>query len=208
LIFHNTLRNISETVSGGIPGMPHIGIGLDNSIGSSGYPPGSAVSWRTAMYANTCSNVDIPVSDLGIGSARYCPSGGAATCECSGVATVDVGVSATGSTGPVTAGTSVTYTATITNNATTAAASNVSLFVHPSAGVQVTGASFAPSQGSCDASVNVCTLGSVPAGATATVAVTANLPASGNWPITFSVTHADADAVPQNDSAVVTEVVR
>jgi hypothetical protein len=208
LIFQNTLQNISATVPGSISGVPHIGIGLDNSIGSSGYPPGSAVSWRTAMYANTCSNVDVLVSDLGIGSVRYCPSGGAATCECSGIATVDVGVSAIGSGGPVSAGTSVTYTATITNNTTTAAASNVSLFVQPSAGVQVTGASFAPSQGSCASSVNVCTLGTLPAGATATVAVTAILPAPGRWPITFSVTHADADNVPQNDSVVVTGVVQ
>ena len=106
------------------------------------------------------------------------------------------------------AGTSVTYIATITNNATTTAASNVSLFVQPSAGVQVTGASFVPSQGSCDSSVSICALGSLPAGSTATVSVTAILPDSGSWPATFSVTHGDADPVPQNDSVVVTEMVQ
>jgi uncharacterized repeat protein (TIGR01451 family) len=208
LVFQNKLQNISETASGSIPGVPHIGIGVDNSQGSSGYPPTSAVSWRTAMYANTCSNVDVPVSDLGIGSVRYCPAGSAATCECGGIATVDVGVSATGSSGPVSAGTSVTYTVTITNNSTASAASKVSLFIQPSAGIQISGATFAPSQGSCDSSVSICSLGSLPAGSTATVSVTTILPTCGSWPATFSVTHGDADPVPQNDSAVVTEMVQ
>jgi hypothetical protein len=205
LVFHNTLQSISHTAPGSIPGALHIGIGVDTSMGSA---PNAAVTWRTAMYANTCSNVDIPVSDLSVGSVHFCPSGGAATCECSGIATVDVGVSATGSSAPVSAGASVTYTATITNNSTASAASKVSLFIQPSAGIQISGATFAPSQGSCDSSVSICSLGSLPAGSTATVSVTAILRTCGSWPATLSVTHGDADPVPQNDSAVVTEMVQ
>jgi Domain of unknown function DUF11 len=208
LVFHNTLQNISDTAPGSIPGVLHIGIGVDNSIGSSGYPPTSAVTWRTAMYANTCSNVDIPLSDLGLGSARYCPSGATSSCECSGIASVDVGIAANGAPGPLDAGSSLTYTATITNNSSTAPASDVSVFLQPSAGVQLIGESFNPSQGSCDGSVNVCSLGSVPAGATATVSVNALLLSVGKWPVTFSVTHSDADTVSQNDSAVVIEVAQ
>jgi hypothetical protein len=102
----------------------------------------------------------------------------------------------------------VTYTATITNNSTASAASKVSLFIQPSAGIQISGATFAPSQGSCDSSVSMCALGSLPAGSTATVSVTAILPTCGRWPATFSVTHGDADPVPQNGSAVVTEMVQ
>ena len=91
LIFQNTLQNISSTVPGSSSSQPHVGIGIDIAQGTTLNP---AISWRTTMYANTCSNVDVPVSDFGIGSVRYCPAGMAGTCECSAAANVDVGVSA------------------------------------------------------------------------------------------------------------------
>jgi uncharacterized repeat protein (TIGR01451 family) len=160
------------------------------------------------MYANTCSNVDVPVSDFGIGSVRYCPAGMAGTCECSGTANVDVGVSATSNSGSVAPGGTVTYTATVTNHDATTAASGVTLSLEPSAGMQINGASFTSTLGSCDASVNVCTLGNLPAGQSATVTVTATLPTAGAWPVTFSVTHRDADSVVWNDGAVVTQIVQ
>ena len=53
-----------------------------------------AVNWRATLYANSCSNVDIPTSDFGLGTTRYCPSSQSGSCECSGVATVDVAVAA------------------------------------------------------------------------------------------------------------------
>jgi hypothetical protein len=209
LVFQNTLQNISKTVPGTLnPTVSRIGIGIDNSQGSSGSPPTSAINWRTVLYANTCSNVDIPVSDLGIGSVRFCPTGGSATCECSGIASADVGVTAVADSGPVSAGGSVTYTVTVTNNSGNISASKVALVIQPSAGVQITGASFVPSQGSCDASVNLCTLGSIPALGSATVSLSAVLPTSGSWPVTFSVTHGRADNVQYNNSAIVTETVQ
>jgi hypothetical protein len=198
LVFQNTLQSISATVLGG--SVPHIGISIDNSQGS------SAITWRTALYANTCNDVDLPMSDSGLGSLRYCPSGATATCECSGVATTDVSISATGSTGPVSAGANVTYAAIVTVGPAVGA-SKVTLFVQPSAGVQIDSASYTSSQGSCDGSVNVCALGFLPAGGTATVSVTAILPSSGVWPVTFSVTHGEAESAPQNEGVVVTEVV-
>jgi hypothetical protein len=204
LIFQNILQNISNTVPGSSPSEPHVGIGLDVAQGTTLNP---AISWRTTMYANTCSNVDAPVSDFGIGSVRYCPAGKAGTCECIGVANVDVGVSATTDSESVAPGGTVTYTATVTNHDAATTASGVALSLEPSAGTQINGASFTSSLGSCNASVNVCTLGNLPAGQSATVTVTAILPTAGAWPVTFSVTHRDADSVVWNDGVVVTQVV-
>ncbi len=114
---------------------------------------------------------------------------------------VDVGVAVSINSASVSVGGSLTYTATVTNSSATTAASAVTLFIQPSAGVSIAGTSFASSQGSCDAAVNVCSLGSLQAGETATVSVQGVLAISGCWPVTFSVTHADADSVPSNDSA-------
>ena len=198
LVFGNNLQGISASILGG--SVPHIGIGIDGGASS------APITWRTTLYANTCNNVDVPISDSGLASVRYCPSGATSTCECSGIASTDVSVLATGSAGAVSAGANVTYSVTVTGG--TAAASKVTIFVQPSAGVQIAGASYTSSQGSCDSSVNVCALGPLPAGGTATVSVTAILPTSGTWPVTFSVTHGEADSAPRNEGVVVTEVVQ
>jgi hypothetical protein len=204
LIFSNTLQDISNTVSGSAGGLPLVGIGIDVAQGSTLTP---AITWRSTLYNNTCNNVDKPTSDFGLATVRYCPTGHAASCECSSVATVDVGVTATSNSGSVSAGGSVTYTITLTNNDVSTIASDVNLSLEPSAGVQISGSSFTASQGTCDVSVNICLLGSLAAGQSATVTVTGTLPNTGNWPVTFSVTHAEADSVPRNDSATVTESV-
>jgi Domain of unknown function DUF11 len=83
----------------------------------------------------------------------------------------------------------------------------VTVAAKPSAGVQISGTSFAPSQGTCDSAVNICMLGSIAAGASATVTVSGILPTSGSWPITFTVTHRENDTNPANDGAVVTTTV-
>jgi hypothetical protein len=202
LIFHNTLQDISDTVPGSAGGLPLVGLGIDIANGTT---PTPALNWRSSFYANSCSNVDTFMKDYGLSTVRYCPSGSSGSCECRGVASLDVGVTATGNTSAVTAGGSVIYTAVVTNNDAATTAVNVVLSLEPSAGVQIAGASFTSSQGSCDSSVNVCLLGSLAAGQSATVTVTGTLPISGAWPVTFSVSHFEADSIPKNNSVMVTE---
>jgi hypothetical protein len=165
-----------------------------------------AISWRSTLYGNTCNAVDLPVSDFGMGTVRYCPAGSDATCECRSISSVDVGVTADSSDKAPVAGGVVTFAVTVINHDESNSATAATLFIEPSAGVQIQ--SLSPSTGSCDASINVCTLGILPAGQSATVSVTASLMSSGAWPVTFSVTHSDADAVPQNDSTEFIEQVR
>ena len=205
LVFHNSLQNISTSVTGS-GGLPLVGIGVDVAYGATANP---AITWRSILYDNSCSTVDTFTQDFGLGTVRYCPNAtSASSCECSGLASLDVGVAATGSSGPVAAGSSVPYTVTVTNHDSSNTASDVTLFLEPSAGVQVTGTSFTSSQGTCDSSVNVCLLGSLPAGQSATVSVSAALPTSGAWPVTFSVAHHEPDSVPSNNSVTVTESVQ
>ena len=208
LVFHNTLRNISDTVQGSVSGMPEIGIGVDDSQGTIyGSPPTAPVAWRTVAYANACNTVDVPMIDLGTSTVRYCPAAGSTACECVGVATVDVGVSATSSSATVNVGGSNTYTVTVTNNSSLSAASGVVVALTPSAGVEL-GTSLTPSQGSCDPSVDLCNLGALSAGRSATVTVSASFTATGTQPVTFSVTHHEADNVPMNDSVTVNVTVQ
>lgn len=205
LVFHNRLQSISNTFFGGISGMNRVGIGVDVAQGTTLHP---AVSWGSTLYGNSCSVVDTPVSDFGLGTVRYCPAGSGITCECTGVAEVDVGVTATSSNSTPSVGGSVTYLVAVTNNDATTAASGVSLFVEPSAGIQVNGATLTTSSGSCDASIGVCSIGDLAAGQTVTVSVVASLPESGSWPATFTVAHTDTDPVAANDSAQIVEYVQ
>jgi hypothetical protein len=205
LIFHNTLQNISNTVTGSAGGMPLVGIGVDLAQGSTLTP---AVNWRATLYANSCSNVDVPVSDFGLSTTRYCPGSQSGSCECSGLATADVGVTASAiPASAVSAGGSATFTVTVTNNDPTTTASDITLSVTPSAGVTINGASYSSSQGTCDPSINICMLGSLAATQSAIVTVTGTLPASGTWPVTFSVTHHEYDGNPTNDTASIIETV-
>jgi hypothetical protein len=84
----------------------------------------------------------------------------------------------------------------------------VVLTLEPSAGVQIVAGSLSASQGLCDASVNVCMLGALPAGHSAAVEVSATITEPGSWPLAFSVTHHDADSNAANDSATVVETVQ
>lgn len=201
LIFQNKLQDISNTVAGSAGGLPLVGIGVDVSQGSTPNPP---VNWRATLYHNSCTNVDSPLSDFGLSTRRYCPSGNDGSCECGAALNDDVAVVATASASSISAGGSVSYTVTVTNNDSSTTASDVTLATTPSAGVQISGATFAPSQGTCDPAVNICMLGSIPPGASATVQVTGVLPAPGGWPVTFTVTHHENDTNPANDNAVVT----
>jgi hypothetical protein len=205
LIFHNTLQNISNTVSGSAGGAPLVGIGVDLAQGSTLTP---AVNWRPTLYANSCSNVDVPVGDFGLSTTRYCPGSQSGSCECSGLAMADVGVtvSAIPASG-LSAGGTATFTVTVTNNDPATMASDVTLSVTPSAGVTINGASYSSSQGTCDPSINICMLGSLAATQSTTVTVTGTFSSSGTWPVTFSVTHHEYDGNPANDTASITETL-
>ena len=195
LVFNNNLQNISGASA------PQIGIGVANFVsGTTGHP--APTEWRAVLYGNACQGVDKPLVDLGTSTVRYCPVAGATSCECSGAAPVDVGIAATTSSNTINVGGSVTYTVTVTNNSSASAASNVVVAVTPAAGAQLT--SLAPSQ-SCDASpsVNLCNLGPLNPGQAQTVTVVATFASSGTYPLTFSVTHHEPDAVVANDSTTV-----
>ena len=205
LIFGNTLQDISNTVAGSAGGLPLVGIGVDVAQGSTLNPP---INWRATLYHNSCVNVDKPLADFGLSTRRYCPSGNDGSCECATAVSDDVAVTATGSPGTVTAGSNVSYTVTVTNTDPAQTASDVTLALKPSAGMQITGTTFASSQGTCDPAVKICMLGSLPSGASAAVTVTAVALISGAWPVTFTVTHQENDTNPANDGSVVTTVVQ
>ena len=150
---------------------------------------------------------DSPLSDFGLSTTRYCPGGNDGSCECAGAVNDDVGVTASGVPGTVSAGGSVTYTVTVTNNDPTVTASDVTVAITPSAGVQISGGSYTPSQGTCDSAVKICMLGSIPAGTSATITVVGALGASGTWPVTFTVTHHEIDTNPSNNDTAVTTTV-
>jgi hypothetical protein len=204
LVFNNTLQGVSNTTPGAAGGLPLVAIGVDVAQGSTLTP---AITWRTTLYNNSCAGADTPVRNFGLGTVRYCPAGHTSTCECAGIASVDVGITATSSAPSASVGGSASYTVTVTNNDTARTASDVNLALEPSAGARIVDASFSASQGTCDQSVNVCLLGSLAAGQSATVSVTASLPQPGTWPVTFSVTHLEADSVPANDSVTLIEAV-
>lgn len=205
LIFNNSLQGISNSTPGAAGGQPLIAIGLDVAQGSTLTP---AVTWRTTLYNNSCLGADSLVATFGLATVRYCPAGHAATCECAGMSSVDVGIAVTSSASTSNTGGSATYTIVVSNNDAVSSATDVNLLLEPSAGVQIVAGSFAPGQGTCDPSVNVCMLGSLAAGQSTTVFVTGKLPQSGTWPITFSVTHREADGAPTNDSVTLTELVQ
>jgi hypothetical protein len=205
LVFGNTLQDISNNVAGSAGGMPLVGIGVDVALGSTFNPP---INWRATLYRNACSNVDIPLSDFGLSTTRYCPSGNDGSCGCATAINDDVAVTAIGSPSTTISGGNVTYTVTVTNNDSSTTASDVTLAVTPSAGMQISGATFAPSQGTCDSAVNICMLGSIPSSTSATVTVTGVSLTPGAWPLTFTVTHHENDTNPANDGSVVTTTVQ
>jgi uncharacterized repeat protein (TIGR01451 family) len=205
LIFNNSLQGISNSSPGAAGGSALVAIGVDVAQGSTLTP---AVSWKTTLYNNNCDGADTSVRDFGLATVRYCPADHTTSCECTGVASADVGVTATSSSLSARIGGTVTYTITATNNDAATTATDVNLTLGFSPGVQVNEVALSTGQGTCDQSVNVCFLGSLGAGRSATVTVSGSLSQIGTWPVTFSVTHREADGVPANDSVTLTEAVQ
>lgn len=204
LIFHNSLSD----VTGG--GFSRAGIGISALVPpQSGQLAPTPEVWRSVLYANTCSTVQTSVLDYGMGTSRYCPAGASSTCECNGTNSVDVGVSVTAGQPAVLVGGTISYVATVTNNSASTSATGVALSLEPSAGVKVSSmvVSSGPSGSSCDASVNVCSLGVLTHGRSATITVTETALATGNWSNAFSVSHQDPDPITANNEATVTTVV-
>lgn len=180
LIFNNSLAQT------------HVGIGVDVAQGTTLH---SVNNWRTTLYGNSCANGVVPVSDLGLGTVRYCPANAAGNCECAVAASVDVGVSASRAV----SGNSVQYTVSVSNHSTTAA-SGVTLTLESSAGALLDPGSIVTTLGSCNPAINVCSLGSLAGGQSATVTVTGTVASSSPDPVTFAVAHQEPDPVPGNDS--------
>jgi uncharacterized repeat protein (TIGR01451 family) len=123
----------------------------------------------------------------------------------SGACPADIALSKTASPEPVSAGGKLTYTITARNLSTTNSASNVAVNDPLPAGVTFKSAS--ASQGLCSGTATVaCSLGVVPAGATATVTVAVIPKAAG--PLSNTATaSADGDTHSENNTATATSTV-
>ena len=208
LVFHNTVEKASHTLSGSIPGLARIGIGIDTMRTSALNPPTSAITWNTVVYANSCSTVDVPMRDFGRGTTRYCPSGAiSGSCECSGFQPIDVGVTASSSSAALGLDEAVTYVATVTNNHPSLAANGVALSLAPSAGIKITTMVVESGSGSCDPSTDICALGTLAPGQSVQVTVTGTAANVGTWSTTFSATHQDPDPVVGNNGITLHTVV-
>jgi hypothetical protein len=76
LIYHNSLADIDGARALPICGSGHARIGIAF--------PDSPTAWRTVLYANSCSNVSVPLGAGGIDIKQVCPSSGPDSCECPG----------------------------------------------------------------------------------------------------------------------------
>ncbi len=202
LVFHNAVERVSDTLSGSIPGLARIGIGVDTTSS-----PASAITWHTVAYANACSMVDIPMRDLGIGTTRYCPSGATGSCECSGTQPIDVGVTVSSSPAVAPLGGTVTYVATVTNYHASLSAKDVTLALVPSAGIQISHMSVSSGSGSCDLSTHICAIGTLAHGQSVQVTVNGSGMLAGTWSNTFSATHQDPDPVVSNNGVTLSTVI-
>ncbi|MEU8319494.1 DUF11 domain-containing protein [Nonomuraea sp. NPDC048881] len=112
----------------------------------------------------------------------------------------DLAVTVTDSADPVTPGTPVTYSVTVTNNGPRSA-TGVSA-VTTLSGVARTIGSATPSQGSCAiaAPTVTCPLGTLAAGASATIAITVTPTAVGTLTATTNVSGTEPDTDPANNS--------
>jgi hypothetical protein len=186
LVFHNTLTDIND-------GLSRVGIGIDSAFSN------ETVAWRSVLFANSCSNVQMPLSDNGIASVRYCPTS-STSCECNGVSR-DVGVVAMVDPPNAKVGDTLIYTAQVTNNSTAGSAQGVVVSVEPSAAIQ--GLALSSSQGSCDVSTRLCKLGTLAAGGTTVITASGQAAAKGPAALSFSVTHQESDPAVANDGDVV-----
>lgn len=203
VIFHNTVERVSKTLTGSVPGLAHIGIGVDTTSS----PPTSATAWNTVTYANSCSIVDIPMRDLGIGTTRYCPAGTDSSCECTGAQPpVDVGVTATTSSNVAALGGSVIYVATVTNHASLPA-NGVSLSLAHPAGIRISSMVASSRAGACDLSTDICRLGALAPGQSIQVTASGSATIAGTWSTTFSATHQDPDPNATNNGVTLSTVV-
>jgi hypothetical protein len=205
LIFHNTLQNITDKISGTVPfGVSRVGIGIDPLEYRTVY---SMNSWRSTLYANACDAVDIPVSDTGIGTVRYCPLRNTDTCECRGLGEINVSVTASASESAVKVGDMVTYMVTVTNHADSSSANGVILMFESAAGMRLSNGAVTSGMGSCDLATNVCSLGSLGRGESAGIRVTATALAAGTWNTTFSVTHREPEPKVASTGVMLSTVV-
>jgi hypothetical protein len=186
LIFKNSLTDIN-----GAP-VNRVGIGLDAAFSK------NTVAWQSVLYANSCNNVQTPLTDYGIATVRHCPTN-ASSCECDGTMR-DVGVTAAASSSSAQTGDGVTFTAAVTNHDSSGNASGVTVAIDVPPQVTVT--SVTSSQGSCDVPTLLCKAGTLAAGGTATVTVETQASAPGHAAMTFSVAHREADPAVANDGAV------
>ena len=193
LIFHNTLSDIH----GG--GIARAAIGV--AALSSAVPE----VWRSVLYANACPGAQTAVIDYGVGTTDYCPAPTVGSCECSGRSSVDVSVAATTTSAVAAVGTTLTYVARVTNTSAVSTATRVQFSVEPSAGVAITG--LTARGGTCDVSVNLCSLGTLPPGRSVPVTVTAVGVLAGAWNTVFSVTHGEPDPATANNGAFVTSMI-
>jgi hypothetical protein len=74
LIHHNLIEDIAGARAQPACGASHARIGINF--------PEPQIAWRTVLYANSCSNVSVPVGGSGIDTVRVCPSSAASSCEC------------------------------------------------------------------------------------------------------------------------------
>jgi uncharacterized repeat protein (TIGR01451 family) len=186
-----------------------IGVNLIGHDSDSGF---YHLPWRTVLYGNSCdvtttdSSPAVPMDDNGTGTQRYCPSGAVAgSCECAGVATADVGIAASATAPSVTNGAAVTYNVTVTNNGASTA-TKLKIILEPRTGIQFTSSSLGASC-TLQSNANDCALANLPSGQSVNATFTATAEEAGNWPVNFTVTHAEADSNPANDSAAVTVTV-
>jgi hypothetical protein len=74
IIQHNSISDIEGTAALPICGKPTPRVGIAF--------PGSAIAWRTVLYANSCTHVSVPVGPGAVDLKRICPSPGLSSCEC------------------------------------------------------------------------------------------------------------------------------
>jgi uncharacterized repeat protein (TIGR01451 family) len=118
------------------------------------------------------------------------------------VAASDLTVAVTDAPDPVVAGENLVYTATVTNNGPGAAPAAKLNWSVPNGAAQI---SATPSQGNCP-TVSTCELGSLAAGASATLTLTVKPTAAGSIKASFWTTSAN-DVTPANDAVDVTTTV-
>ena len=118
----------------------------------------------------------------------------------------DLALNANGTPGPIAEGATVSYAVSVTNNGPNAASGALLTGALPESGQFI---SATPTQGTCSESRGLvtCPLGSIPAGATATITVVVRAQAGGTLQTRFGVTALTSDPIPSNNTATVNTTV-